>query len=379
MAFSYSGEHSITFIETNDIYKSGMPLFYKTIINTWDDMHAVPLCRPSMAISQPDYRMIQIPGSNNRLDITDLSPNGMRFGPRTGNWQFAIDHDLWSNWYTAKDYIESSLNGKRRYCILDDDPNTAYYGRFVIKDWHSEDNYTTFNIEYTAEHYYYLKDGYELLPSDRLISSWSEVRSSLNGYDEYKTKFKVGDVISLNFLDYNGYAQIAGIDADVDYNGNIIPITWIAKNVLSSSRQVNSSSNSNGWPSSELRTYVNRLKTSMPAALSDLIKSTKKYTKTYSNSSAISYDDVWIPSFREVMFTNDQYNYKEQNGAHYDGIFNTSLLRKRSQIGSSTFREYWLRTTPSSYSTHYYYVSSNGSYGSQSNTSTSYVLIGFCT
>ena len=379
MAFVYNGEHSITFIETNNNYKSGMPLFFKTVVNTWTDIHAVPLRRPSIAASQPDYRMIQIPGSNERLDITDLSPNGLRFGPRSGSWEFAIDHDRWANWYTAKDYVESNLNGKRLFCILSDDPNTAYCGRFTIRDWRSEDKYLVFNIEYVVEHYFYLKNGYELLPSNRLISSWNEVANSIVN-DSYKTKFKIGDVIPLIFSGYNGYAQIAGIDEDVDYNGDVIPITWIAKNVLASSRSMNSSSSSSGWPSSSMRTYVNRLKSDMPSTLMNIIKSAKKYTKTYSNSSAISYDDIWIPSFREVMFTSSSSSYGEQSGAHYDGIFNTAFLRKRSPIESSTYRSYWLRTTPTSYSTRYYYVYSDGStYLSTDGTNSNYVLIGFCT
>lgn len=378
MAFVYNGEHSITFIETNDSYKSGMPLFYKTIINTWTNMHAVPLSRPSIGLSQPDYRMIQIPGTNDRLDITDLSPNGLKFGPRSGSWEFAIDHDLWPNWYTAKDYVESNLNGKRRYCILDDDPNTAYCGRFTIKDWRSEDKYMSFTIDYTVEHYYYLKDGYELIASNNLISSWDEVRNSLDGHS-YREKFRVGNVIPLSFSDYNGYAQIAGIDTDEDYNDNNISITWILKNVMNTTKQMNSSSNSNGWPSSELRLYVSRLKGSMPVALVNLIKPAKKYTKTYSNSLAVSYDDVWIPSYREVFYTYNSSSDSEQNGAHYDGVFNTAYLRKRSQISSSTYRSYWLRTAYTNYSSYTWYVDSYGSAGATSDTSSRYLLIGFCT
>ena len=124
---------------------------------------------------------------------------------------------------------------------------------------------------------------------------------------------------------------------------------------------------------------MNRLKDNMPTALVNLIKTAKKYTKTYSNSLAVSYDDVWIPSYREVFYTYDSSSTSEQNGAHYDGVFNTAFLRKRSQIGSSNYRNYWLRTDYTRYSSYVWYVDTSGSGGATTDTSNRYLLIGFCT
>ena len=84
MELDYSGKHSINFYRTinNVTYKR----------NSWKDFRLIPKQRPKINYPEPRYMIVGIPGTNKRMDYTDYHIGGLVFGPRTGTWEFYLDH-----------------------------------------------------------------------------------------------------------------------------------------------------------------------------------------------------------------------------------------------------------------------------------------------
>ena len=144
MPIVYSGAHSITFIES----KNGSV----NIARSWLDWHLVPSSRPVVPPASPNISIVQIPGSNRSIDLTEALSGNITYARRTGSWEFIVDHDRWSDWVTAYKTIKSFLNGRRLYCILEDDHDVVYNGRFVLKDWKSDSDYSRITIDYSLDH-----------------------------------------------------------------------------------------------------------------------------------------------------------------------------------------------------------------------------------
>ena len=144
MDLVYSGEHSINFydVKANTITEK----------NTWKDFHLIPSERPSIAIPSPNLRMIAIPGTNKRVDVTDYHVGGLTFGSRTGSWEFYIDHDQYSSWVNAYDSIVKFLHGKELYVALADDPMIYYKGVMSVSSYISGSNYSKITIQYDLDY-----------------------------------------------------------------------------------------------------------------------------------------------------------------------------------------------------------------------------------
>ena len=116
----------------------------------------------------------------------------------------------------------------------------------------------------------------------------------------------------------------------------------------------------------------------MPATVRNALKTVTKYTYDYvvSGSSyttvqnAVSQDDVWIPSYREVNF-----GTLETQGVKYASLFPANANRVRAKVGGSAYT-WFLR---SGYGYDYFYATGSGGYrynggalGSRG------VVLGFC-
>lgn len=136
----YSGEHSINF------YK--VTLTSTTKKNTWKDMHLIPTSRPSITYPSPNTRIVVIPGTSKRIDITDMHVGGLTYGPRTGSWEFYIDHDQSYDWRTAYNEVYNFVHGKELFVALDDEPTMFYNGVFSVSGYVAGSNYSTITIQY---------------------------------------------------------------------------------------------------------------------------------------------------------------------------------------------------------------------------------------
>lgn len=213
-----------------------------------------------------------------------------------------------------------------------------------------------------------------------LTDTWDDVDARIKD-GSYSSYYVPGDKIALTVGSvYNDYAQIVGIDADITSDGTVIPLTFITGNCLSTKRPFNSSSTkTGGYPSSDLRTYVNGRKSSFPAKVRSMMKPALKYTQVLRNASSEIAEEVseslelWVPSYREIFGS----NAVEQSGPTYRTVFNSSA--KRIKTVSGTASSWWLRTTFATNVDGYtFIIQENGDTNLGYNTNTNGVVIGFC-
>ena len=154
MSVVYYNDHSITFIRD----ARGTTVYsYK---RSWRDFHLVPAKRPSVVTPQPNLKLITIPGSNKRLDLTDSTPGGLTFGRRQGQWEFYVDTSKWNSWAEAKNEIEDYINGRYFHIVLEDDHSHYYTGRLSISNWSVDQDYPMVTIDYDL-HYTVLTNNFQ--------------------------------------------------------------------------------------------------------------------------------------------------------------------------------------------------------------------------
>lgn len=105
--------------------------------NTWSDWHLIPASRPLVNPPPVKTNMIEIPGADGTLDLTESMAGRATFGDRTGSWTFYVDNDH-GNWADIYSTIMSYLHGKQTTCVFEDDPMFYYEGRFSVNQWLSE-------------------------------------------------------------------------------------------------------------------------------------------------------------------------------------------------------------------------------------------------
>lgn len=388
MSVVYNGAHSITFIEALDSDTDSTPTAYSSYKRSWRDFHLVPEKRPSVNPPSPALKLIDIPGTNRRIDMTDLMPGGLKFGRRQGEWQFILDHDLWDNWHVAKKTIEDAINGKRLYCILEDDFNTAYRGRFRVQGWQSGPNYSSISISYDLEYKKYT-NVFSIMSDEtenKMVSSWASVDSMIKD-GSYKNNIAIYDTCYLYIPGlYQDYMEVAAIDIDQGESYSVLPVTWIAKKLLDIRRTVNPYGTQATFYQSDLANYLDStgtysgnddgLMSKLPNRLKSMIKKSRRSSRTYDTSIITFLQGIWIPSYREVYGGTNV----ETSGAIYTEIFGERSKRIRSDQKQSITDWY----TRSAYGTGgFYHVEQNGSEGRDNASGPSRpkrgILIGFCT
>lgn len=131
--------------------------------NTWDDWHLVPVSRPLVEPPQVRTHLVEIPYSNNVIDMTEISIGRSTYANRTGSWEFyvinsgqIVENSSYGKWYNRYTSIMQYLHGKEFQAVLDDDPNYCYIGRFSVDGWHSGSGNSTITISYNVKPYKYV-------------------------------------------------------------------------------------------------------------------------------------------------------------------------------------------------------------------------------
>lgn len=148
--------------------------------NTWDDWYLIPASRPLVNPPPVKTNMVEIPGGDGILDLTESLAGRAVFGDRTGSWTFYVDNDhaRWSDIYSD---IMAYLHGKTFRCTLEDDPSFFYEGRFSVNQWLSEASNSKIVINYEVGPYkmYTLANGDDWL-WDTFNFEEDEIRSYKN-------------------------------------------------------------------------------------------------------------------------------------------------------------------------------------------------------
>lgn len=85
-------------------------------------------------ISSPELQtyMVEIPGRNGQLDLTDSVFGGVKYKDREIKMAF-LSYAEQAQWATIVENMMASLHGKKMQIVLPDDPNYYYYGRMVVE------------------------------------------------------------------------------------------------------------------------------------------------------------------------------------------------------------------------------------------------------
>ena len=231
------------------------------------------------------------------------------------------------------------------------------------------------------------------LEPETITDSWETIfANEANG--TYSTKYSIGDTKSID-LGTEGVhlMQIVAFDTDdradgdTTINNGKAKITWISKNLLNTVHRMNPVKQSNtegtgslgGWEKSEMRTYLKEtIKPLIPVTVRNGIVEVTKVSRIFNVAgtavdNAISTDDIWIPSRKEINF-NTSY---ESNGVVYSDAFPDNASRIKKRPGASSASWWWLRSAY--YDINFYYVGTDGSCNYNYASGVGGVALGFCT
>jgi len=214
--------------------------------------------------------------------------------------------------------------------------------------------------------------------------TWAEIKtiSEAGKGDEY---FNLGDTKTFTTTDgIEVVMEIVAFNADTKADGTgTAGITWISKNIVTTHNMNSSNTNAGGWEASGLRTWLQSdFYATLPNDAKNVIVSVNKtYYDSLDGSTESCVDNVWIPSYREIL------KPLEDSGVSYTALFgnntngNSNCIKHFSNGTASTW---WLRSSYSLYEGAFCNIRSNGA--GDSGAADNYkankahgVVLGFCT
>lgn len=155
-------------------------------VDTWDDWGLIPSAKPTVSMAPANIKWQEIPGRSEPIDMTELVTDKVTYKNRTGSWSFIfiddnvtvipgatrilhLAHDNKKDstpWDRSPDYrstnstvlkrdiqvryreIANFLHGKKYKCVLEDEPDYYYEGRFQVGNLSSSKNNSALTINY---------------------------------------------------------------------------------------------------------------------------------------------------------------------------------------------------------------------------------------
>lgn len=153
MSIVYNGEHSIDFLVNDNSHVK---------VNTWTDWFLVPTTRPVVNPPGLKTNIVDIPGSNGSIDLSEVLTGFPLYSDRSGQFEFMVDTDRCSerygknSWIILYTKILNYLHGQKIMMWLTDEPDFYYTGRIVVNEWRSEQqSYSKIIFNYQLEPFKY--------------------------------------------------------------------------------------------------------------------------------------------------------------------------------------------------------------------------------
>lgn len=113
--------------------------------NTWEDWHLMPSSRPVFNPPSKKTVLVDIPGSDGILDLSEVLTGYPVYNNREGSFEFIVENG-YKDWSVLYSEISDYLHGKTMKAVLEDDPNYYYEGLFSVNEWKSNSDGTWSNI-----------------------------------------------------------------------------------------------------------------------------------------------------------------------------------------------------------------------------------------
>lgn len=130
--------------------------------NTWMDWHLAPSSRPVFNPPSVKTKILDIPGGDGIIDLTESLTGYPVYNNREGSFEFIVLNDFcqpidsYEEWYETYSKIMDFLHGQSMKATLEDDPEYYYEGRFAVNSWKSDKNYSKIVIDYSVGPYKWL-------------------------------------------------------------------------------------------------------------------------------------------------------------------------------------------------------------------------------
>lgn len=148
-----------------------------------------------------------------------------------------------------------------------------------------------------------------------ITDTWEQIISATQD-GTYSTKYHLHDykMIDMSAEGTITY-EIVGIDKDVKENGDVVPLTFLAKQALATTHRMNPDYSAGtsgtgclgGYPASEMKTYLDTtIKALLPEVVRTNLTPVVKHSIGFTASDEvftemISTETIWIPSAREIF------------------------------------------------------------------------------
>lgn len=137
-------------------------------VGIWEEWGLIPASVPMVALPEPYTNTIDIPGSNQTIDLSKVLLGYPTYKRRTGTWNFYVDltykretgPKAGLSWDPMELYtdIATYLHGQTRDVILlDDDPDYYYTGRFTVGEMKRGKGFPQISIKYDLDPFKTLK------------------------------------------------------------------------------------------------------------------------------------------------------------------------------------------------------------------------------
>lgn len=120
--------------------------------HTFRDWGLLMRSRPMVSPPTPKTKIIQVPGSDKIIDLTETLTGQVHYEPRIIKFEFVTGAPR-ESWASLHSDIMTYMHGRTVRIIFDDDPNFFYTGRVTVGDFEADKRHATLTMTAEVEPY----------------------------------------------------------------------------------------------------------------------------------------------------------------------------------------------------------------------------------
>lgn len=114
--------------------------------------------RPVISPPEPKLKLVEVPGSNTVIDLTEALTGEVAYSQREVKCEF-LTMESRERWAKIRTDIMNAIHGKRLKIVLDNDPDYYYIGRITVGEMQNDKGAMTLPITAMVEPYKYERHG----------------------------------------------------------------------------------------------------------------------------------------------------------------------------------------------------------------------------